>query len=86
MSQEELSATFAEIDLDGNGTLEFVEFMELLHKLSSRVRELLRKRAESGEGVVPTGPLFESMLAEVKPPRNRQRTHASRTRSLCYIE
>ena len=41
--------------------------MELLHKLSSRVRELLRKRAESGEGVVPTGPLFESMLAEVKP-------------------
>jgi len=61
---QDLEDFVSEIDLDGNGTLEFVEFLELLHKLSSRVRELLRQRAETGECDVPTGPLLESMLAD----------------------
>ena len=70
----ELRDLVAEVDLDNNGTLEFVEFQEVLMKLSQRARDELRKKAEAGMHELSSGQLLVDMLHEtrlVKPPPQR---------------
>ena len=91
VTDAELRNLVAEVDLDNNGTLEFVEFQEVLLKLSQRARDELRKKAEAGMHELASGQLLLDMLHEtrqVKPPPKRcealereRRLHAMRATS-----
>eukprot|EP00965_Chrysotila_dentata_P083379 2750684-Pleurochrysis_carterae.AAC.1 len=62
MEESALAEMVAEIDLDNNGTLEFIELIELLRKVGSRAKEMLREQTEAGARAIATRPLLHEML------------------------
>lgn len=70
MAGAEIEALVAEVDLDSNGTLEFVEFQEVLLKLCQRARNELRRLAEAGLHAVSAGPVLLGLLQQSRAPKS----------------
>lgn len=101
LPEKELHLLVEELDIDGNGTLDFVELLELFRKISARAREAMREKMEVGVGVrVFGGPLLASMLADARKPIQktphcaqlqlerrlaRARSHSSRRKTIAPL-
>lgn len=71
---EELHRLVRELDVDGNGTLDFVELLDLFRAVTGRAREAMREQMQVGLGAkMMAGPLLQTLLADSlarpkKPP------------------